>query len=87
MGQLIEALAVGLIGTLALRWGLRDARRHGLFTAAFWRTFSQFARYRTKRLLALGLSLAGGILLIEAGITFYAWLRAYYAARLGHPLP
>ncbi len=84
---MLEALAVGTIGGLALRWGLADARRHGLFTGSFWGTFLQFARYRSKRLLALGLSLTGGILLIAACIIFYGWLHAYYATRLGHPFP
>ncbi len=87
MAELLEALAVGAIGGLALRWGLLDARRHGLFTGSFWGTFWRFARYRSRRLVALGLSLTGGILLIAAGIIFYGWLRNYYAARLGHPFP
>jgi hypothetical protein len=84
---LLAALALAALGGLTLRWGLGDARRHGLLTRSFWTTFLQFARYRAKRLLPLGLSLTGGILLIGAGILFYGWLRAYYAARLGHPFP
>ena len=85
--ELVEALALAVLGGLALRFGLKDARRHGLFTRSFWGTFFAFARYRGKRLLPLGLSITGGILLIGASIIFYGWLRAYYAARLGHPFP
>jgi hypothetical protein len=87
LGELLEALALAVVGGVILRFGLRDARRHGLFTRSFWGTFFQFARYRGKRLFPLGLSLTGGILLIGASIIFYGWLRAYYAARLGHPFP
>ncbi len=81
--------ALALLGTggLLLRYGLRNARRHGLLTAVYWQTFWQFAPYRAKRLLSLGLVVAGGILLIWGAVMLYGWLGSYYAARLGHPLP
>jgi hypothetical protein len=83
---LIEGLLLGLGGWIALRLAIRAGRRDALFSASFWLTFSEFARYRVRRLWPAGLGLAGLILLIWGLIFLFRWLLAYYAARLGHPL-
>src|SRR5207245_11489849 len=84
--ELVEALALAVLGGLTLRFGLKDARRHGLFTRSFWGTFFAFARYRVKWVLLLGLSITGGFLIIGASIIFYGWLILFCAAGSGYPL-
>jgi hypothetical protein len=83
---LIRGLLLCLVGVLLLRLALRAGQRGALFTAAFWLTFPEFARYRLKRLWPLAPGLAGLILLIWGLIFLFQWLLAYYNARLGHPL-
>jgi hypothetical protein len=83
--MLILALGLGLAGFLLLRIALAQARRDALFSAAFWATFPQFARYRVRRLWPAALGLAGAILLIWGLVLLFQWVLAYYAARLGHP--
>jgi hypothetical protein len=84
MSGLLGAAAAMAAGLLLIRLGLRVGRRTGVFTAAFWQTFFQFAGYRAKHLYALPLLLAGTLCIGWGGALLYAWLRAYYAARLGH---
>jgi hypothetical protein len=84
--MLILALGLGLAGFLLLRIALARARRDALFSAAFWATFPQFARYRLRRLGPAALGLAGAILLIWGLVLLFQWVLAYYAARLGHLL-
>jgi hypothetical protein len=83
---LIWGLLLCLAGFVLVRVALREGRRVALFSAAFWLTFPQFARYRIRRLWPAGLGLAGLILLIWGLVVLFRWLLAYYAARLGHPL-
>jgi hypothetical protein len=83
--MLILALGLGLGGFLMLRAALAQARRDALFSAAFWATFPQFARYRVRRLWPAALGLAGAILLIWGLVLLFQWVLAYYAARMGHP--
>jgi hypothetical protein len=85
--MLVEALALLLVGSILLRLSLRQARRDGLLTPSFWQTFWQFTPYRLKRLYGLPVGLGGLILLIWGTGLLLLWIRAYYAARLGHPLP
>jgi hypothetical protein len=82
---LILALGLTFAGFVLLRIALRQGRRDALFSAAFWVTFPQFARYRLKRLGPAALGLAGAILLIWGLVLLFQWVLAYYAARLGHP--
>ena len=84
MSGLIEALAALLVGAVLIRIGLRSGRRAGLFSSAFWQTFFRFAGYRLKRLYAIPVLLAGTLCIGWGGALLYAWIRAYYAARLGH---
>lgn len=84
--MLIVGLGLVAGGLILIRIALRQGHRDALFSAAFWLTFPQFARYRLKRLGPAGLGLAGAILLIWGLILLFQWLLAYYAARLGHPL-
>jgi len=81
-------VAVGLVfaGIILLRVALRQGRRDALFSATFWVTFPEFARYRLKRLGPVALGLAGAILLIWGLVLVFQWVLAYYAARLGHTL-
>ena len=81
-------LAVGLVfaGIILLRIALRQGRRDALFSATFWATFPEFARYRLKRLGPAVLGLAGAILLIWGLVLVFQWVLAYYAAQLGHAL-
>ena len=81
----VWGLILSLIGVLVLRLAIRHARRAALFSATFWLTFPEFARYRLKRLWPAPLAAAGSILLIWGLILLFRWLLAYYAARLGHP--
>jgi hypothetical protein len=83
--MLIVALGLSFAGFILIRIGLRQGRRDALFSATFWATFPQFARYRLKRLWPTPLAAAGVILLIWGLILLFRWLLAYYAARLGHP--
>ncbi len=85
--MLIWGLGLSLAGVVLLRIGLRQGRRAGLFSRAFWVTFPEFARYRVKRLGPAVLGLAGAILLIWGLVLLFQWVLAYYAARMGHPLP
>ena len=84
--MLILALGISLAGLALIRIALRQGRRDALFSAAFWATFPQFARYRLRRLGPAALGLAGAILLIWGLVLLFQWVLAYYAARLGHPL-
>ena len=84
--MLFRGLLLVLAGFLLLRTALTAGRRVALFSATFWLTLPQFARYRLKRLWPLVPGLAGLILLIWGLIVLFEWLLAYYAARLGHPL-
>ena len=83
--MLILALGLSIAGFALLRIALREGRRDALFSAAFWVTFPQFARYRLRRLGPAALGLAGAILLIWGLLLLFQWVLAYYAARLGHP--
>ncbi len=84
--MLIVGLLLVLSGLLLIRIALKAGRRVALFSAAFWLTLPQFARYRAKRLWPL-LPAAAGVILLICGLVFlFDWLLAYYAARLGHPL-
>ena len=85
--MLIWGLTLCLLGFALLRIAVREGRRNGLLSTAFWITFPEFARYRRKRLWPGLLALAGGILLIWGLVLLFQWVLAYYAARLGHPLP
>jgi len=82
--MLILDLGLCLAGAVLLRIALRQGRRDALFSAAFWVTFPQFARYRVRRLGPAALGLAGAILLIWGLVLLFEWVLAYYAARLGH---
>src|SRR2546425_7452562 len=84
--MLILALGVSLAGLAPIRIALRQGRRDALFSATFWATFPQFARYRLRRLGPAALGLAGAILLLWGLVLLFQWLLAYYAARFGHPL-
>lgn len=83
---LIRGLLLCLAGFLLLRLGLVAGQRAAIFSALFWQTFPEFARYRLKRLWPVLPAVAGLILLIWGAIFLYQWILAYYAARLGHPL-
>jgi hypothetical protein len=83
--MLILALGVSLAGLALIRIALRQGHRDALFSATFWTTFPQFARYRLRRLWPAALGLAGAILLIWGLFLLFQWLLAYYAARMGHP--
>jgi hypothetical protein len=85
--MLIQALLLVLLGSILLRLSLRQARRSGVLTASFWQTFWRFAPYRLKRLYGVPVGLGGLILLMWGAVLLLYWIRAYYAARLGHPLP
>ena len=82
---LILALGLSFAGFALLRVALRQGRRDAVFSAAFWVTFPQFARYRLRRLGPAALGLVGAILLICGLVLLFQWVLAYYAARLGHP--
>lgn len=84
LSGLIEALAVLLAGAVLLRIGFRSGHRTGAFTSAFWQTFFRFAGYRLKRLYAVPLLLAGTLCIGWGAALLYTWIRAFYAARLGH---
>jgi hypothetical protein len=83
---LIWGFALCLLGIVLLRIAIREGRRSGLFSSAFWVTFPQFARYRRKRVWPTLPAVAGAILLIWGLVLLFQWLLAYYAARMGHPL-
>jgi hypothetical protein len=83
--MLVWGLILCLIGVIVLRIAIRCGRRAALFSAAFWLTFPEFARYRLKRIWPAPLAAAGVILLIWGLVLLFHWLLAYYAARLGHP--
>jgi len=83
---LIWALTLCLLGFALLRIGVRESRRNGLLSSAFWITFPEFARYRRKHVWPALLALAGAILSIWGLVLLFRWILAYYAARLGHPL-
>jgi hypothetical protein len=83
--MLIVAVGLSLAGMVLLRMALRQGRRDALFSATFWVTFPEFARYRLKRLGPVALGLAGAILLIWGLVLVFQWVLAYYAARMGHP--
>ncbi len=85
--MLIEALALGTAGATLLRAGLTQCRRRGVFTVAFWRTFRPYAGYRARSLAPLAWSGAGAGLVLAGAALLYQWVKAYYAARLGHPPP
>lgn len=84
--MLVRGLLLVLAGFLLLRTALGAGRRVALFSATFWLTLPQFARYRVKRLWPLLPGVVGLILLIWGLVLLFDWLLAYYAARLGHPL-
>ena len=84
--MLVQGLLLCLAGWVLLQIAIRAGRRDALFSTTFWLTFSEFARYRVRRLWPAGLGLAGLILLIWGLIFLFRWLLAYYDARLGHPL-
>lgn len=84
--MLIQGILLCLAGFLLLQLALRSARRSALFTAAFWLTFPEYARYRLRRVWPIAPGLAGLILLIWGLVFLFRWLLAYYAARLGHSL-
>jgi hypothetical protein len=83
---LIWGLTLCLLGFALLRIAVREGRRNGLLSTAFWITFPEFARYRRKRVWPALLALAGAILSIWGLVLLFQWVLAYYAARLGHPL-
>ncbi len=83
--MLIVALGLSLAGFLLLRIALHLGRRDAIFSATFWATFPEFARYRLKRLWPAALGLVGAILLIWGLVLIFQWVLAYYDARLGHP--
>jgi hypothetical protein len=83
--MLILALGLGLAGFVLLRIALAQARHDALFSATFWATFPEFARYRVRRLWPVALGLAGAILLICGLVLLFQWVLGYYAARMGHP--
>ena len=83
--KLILAIGLCLAGFVLLRIALRQSRRDALFSGTFWATFSQFARYRIRRLWPAALGLAGAILLIYGLVLLFQWVLGYYAARMGHP--
>ncbi|MDQ6713612.1 MAG: hypothetical protein M3Z28_10570, partial [Candidatus Dormibacteraeota bacterium] len=83
--MLILALGLAVAGFVLIRIALRQARRDALFSATFWATFPEFARYRLKRLGPAVLGLAGAILLMWGLVLLFQWVLAYYAARMGHP--
>lgn len=83
---LIQGLMLCLAGFVLLQLAVRSGRRSALFTAAFWLTFPEYARYRLKRVWPIAPGLAGLILLICGLVFLFRWLLAYYDARLGHPL-
>lgn len=84
--MLFRGLLLVLVGFTLLQTALMAGRRVALFSATFWLTLPQFARYRLKRLWPIIPGIAGLILLIWGLILLFDWLLAYYAARLGHPL-
>ena len=84
--MLILAVGLAFAGIILLRIALRQGRRDALFSATFWATFPEFARYRLKRLGPVALGLAGAILLIWGLVLLFQWVLAYYAARMGHAL-
>jgi hypothetical protein len=84
--MLVWGLILSLTGVLVLGLAIRRGRRTALFSATFWLTFPEFARYRLRRLWPAPLAAAGIILLIWGLILLLRWLLAYYAARLGHPV-
>ncbi len=83
--MLILALGLSLAGLLLLRMAIRQGRRDALFSATFWATFPEFARYRVRRLWPVALGLAGAILLIWGLVLLFHWVLAYYDARFGRP--
>ena len=84
--MLIWGLGLSFAGIVLLRIALRQGRRAGLFSSAFWMTFPEFARYRLKQLWPVLVGLGGAILLIWGLVLLFQWVLAYYAARLGHPV-
>ena len=84
--MLVVGLLACVTGVLLLRAAYVAGGRVALFSATFWLTLPQFARYRAKRLWPLLPGAAGVILLICGLVLLFEWLLAYYAARLGHPL-
>ena len=84
--MLIWGVTLCLLGFALLRIGVREGRRNGLLSTAFWITFAEFARYRRKQVWPALLALAGAILSIWGLVLLFRWILAYYAARLGHPL-
>lgn len=84
--MLIVAVGLCLAGTGLLRIAIGQGRRDALFSATFWATFPEFARYRLRRLWPAAVGLAGAILLIWGLVLLFQWVLAYYAARMGHPL-
>jgi hypothetical protein len=80
---MIEGIALSVGGLALLLAGLRTSRRHGLLTSVFWHSFWRFAGYRVKRLYALGIALAGILLIGWGGSLLYRSILAFYAARLG----
>jgi hypothetical protein len=86
--SLIGTATLLMLGVLTTRLAYLRARRHAILTSAFWQTFPDYPLYRLKRLLLPGAMLAVGALsLAAAAVEFYFLLRAFYAARLGHPFP
>ena len=83
--MLIRGLLLSLAGFLLVQLGLSAGRRTALFSAVFWQTFPEYARYRVKRLWPMVPAVAGLILLIWGLVFLFQWILAYYAARLGHP--
>jgi hypothetical protein len=84
---LIVGLGLSIGGLILIRIALRQGRQDALFSSIFWATFPQFARYRIRRLWPAALGAVGVILLICGLVLLFQWVLAYYAARMGHPLP
>ena len=88
MGSFVATLATLILALAGLTAGLQLARRRGILSLTFWQTFRQYPGYRLKHSLApAALLLSGSFFLGAGGINLYLWLRAFYLARLGHPLP
>jgi hypothetical protein len=83
-GGLLEPAGLLLLGGIIFRAAWIRARRNGLLGSTFWESFFQFAPYRLKRLGSVAMGALGAFLLIWGCGLLFAWVRAYYAARLGH---
>ena len=88
MGTMPVAVALLILALFGLAAGSRQAKKRGILTASFWQTFREYPRYRLRHLVSPTALFGAGSFLLGAGaLNLYLWLRAFYAARLGHPLP